>query len=280
MPRWIIDGPRTLDIGDIAALRVRLISGSIAILADDDAPALDVASVTGQPLQVTHEAGILNVSYEDLQPSGLIGWLRPQRHAAEITITVPRGCPAQLGIVTASAIVSGVAAKVSAKSVSGDLTLDGVAGSVDAKTVSGDLEARGLDGDLVFNSVSGDLTLAGGMLGRLDAKTVSGRVTADIELRDGAGIKVATVSGDVAVRLPGCCSARVDLRSTSGRVRSGFDAMDSAAGTRPAVVTGTLGSGSASITVASMTGDISLLARETAPAADAPGAGGTGGGAK
>jgi Putative adhesin len=275
MSRWIIDAPRTLGLGDVAALRVRLISGSIAVLGTDDDPALDVAGVAGQPLLVTHEAGILTISYEDLQPGGLRSWLRPQRHSAEVTVTVPRGCPVQLGAVTASTIVSGVAAKVSAKTVSGGITLDRVTGTVDAKTASGDLEARGLDGGIAFNSVSGELTLADGLVARLDAKTVSGRVTADVELHDGADLRVATVSGDVAVRLPGRCSARVELRSVSGRVRSGFEAVAAADGRRPAAATGTLGSGSASITAVSMTGDVTLLAREAQPAAGTAGPAGS-----
>ena len=33
MPRWTIDSPRTIDLGDVAALRVRVVSGSVAILA-------------------------------------------------------------------------------------------------------------------------------------------------------------------------------------------------------------------------------------------------------
>ena len=151
-------------------------------------------------------------------------------------------------MVNASAIVSGISANISAKSVSGDITLDGVTGSVDAKTVSGDLEARGLDGDIAFNSVSGDLTLAGGAVGSLTAKTVSGQVTADIDLRDDGGLRVTTVSGDVAVRVPASASARVDLKSTSGRVRSGFERDERPARPGPAVLTATLGSGSADLT--------------------------------
>jgi len=261
MPRWTIDSPRTLDLGDVAALRVRVISGSVAILATEDEPSLDVSSLAGQPLLVTHEAGILTVTYEDLQWDGVLGWLRPQRHSADVTITVPGACPTQLGVVNASAIVSGISAKISAKSVSGDITLDGVIGSVDAKTVSGDLEGRDIDGEIAFNSVSGDLTLAGGRLGHLDARTVSGRVTADIDLRDGSGVRVTTVSGDVAVRLPACASARVDLKSTSGRVHSGFDGMSRSSGPGPAVMSATIGSGSANLSVTSMTGDVTLLAR-------------------
>jgi hypothetical protein len=125
-------------------------------------------------------------------------------------------------VVTASAIVSGISAATSVKSVSGGITLDGVTGAVDARTVSGDIEAQGLGGTIGFNSVSGDLTLADGSVDRLDAKTVSGRVTADIDLDQDAALRVATVSGPVAIRLPADARARVDLRSTTGQVLSEF----------------------------------------------------------
>ncbi len=270
MPRWIIDSPRTLGLPDIAALRVRVISGSVAILGSQDPPSLDVAGILGPPLLVTHEAGILTITYEDLQPGGLRGWLRPRRHSADVTITVPRGCPAQVSVVTASAIVSGISASISAKSGSGDITLDGVTGSVDGKTVSGDLEARGVDGEIVFSSVSGGLTLAGGTVRQLAARTVSGQVTADVEVCDGGGLKVTTVSGDVAVRVPAAVSARVNLRSTSGRLRSSFEQISPAPGPGPATASGTLGSGSASLSLTSMTGDVALLARGEPPASAAP----------
>lgn len=270
MTRWTIDSPRTLDLPGVAALKVRVVSGSVAILASEDAPTLDVASLTGQPLLVTHEAGILTITYEDLQWDGLKGWLHPQRHSADVTVTVPADCPTQLGMVNASAIVSGISASISAKSVSGDITLDGVTGNVDAKTVSGDVEARGVEGDVAFNSVSGGLTLAGGAISKLAAKTVSGQVTADIDLRDGGGLKVSTVSGDVAVRVPASASARVDLKSASGRVRSGFDGMGTAPGRGPTVMSATIGSGSANLTVSSMTGDVTLLARAGPPVPSEP----------
>ena len=261
MPRWTIDGPGTVDLGDFAALRVRLVSGSLAILATDDAPALDVASLSGQPLQVAHEAGILTITYDDLRLEGLLGWLRLQRHEADITLTVPAGCPMRIGVLNASATVAGVAASISAKSVSGDLMLDGVTGTVAAKTVSGNMEARGLDGGVAFSSVTGGLTLASSSVRHLAAKTVSGQVTADIDVPDGGGLRISTVSGEVAVRLPVCSSVQVDLRSAAGRVHCTFDGMRSGDGQGPASVTGILGSGSASLSVASMSGDVTLLAR-------------------
>jgi len=265
MPRWIIDAPKTLEFDGVAALRVRVISGTVAVLASDSPPAVDVARLSGQPLLISHEAGILTITYEDLSWEGLLGWLRPQRHSAEVTVTVPRGCPTQLGVVNASAIVSGIAAHVSVKSVSGDITLDGVTGKVDAKTVSGDLEARGLDGGVSFNSVSGDLTLAGGSVQDLDAKTVSGKVTADVDLRCDGSLRVTTVSGEVAVRLPADASAEVDLRSTSGRVRTGFDGLRTARSPGSNTVAGTLGAGAGRMTVATLSAPVTLLQRGQPP---------------
>src|SRR5713101_8279300 len=255
MTHWIIDAPKTVEFDGVAALRVRVISGTVAVLASDSPPAVDVARLSGQPLLISHEAGILTITYEDLTWDGLLGWLRPQRHSAEVTVTVPPGCPTQLGVVNASAIVSGIAAHVSVKSVSGDITLDGVIGKVDAKTVSGDLEARGLDGGVTFNSVSGDLTLAGGSVQELDAKTVSGKVTADVDLRAGGGLRVTTVSGEVAVRLPADASAEIDLRSTSGRVRTGFDGLQSARSPGSNTVAGSLGAGAGRMTVTTLSAD-------------------------
>lgn len=272
MPRWTIDSARILDLPDVAAVRVRMISGSVAILASQDPPSLDVARLAGQPLLVTHEAGILTVTYEDLQPGGLLGWLRPQQHSADITITVPADCPAQLGAVNASAVLAGLSGKVSAKTVSGDITLDGLAGSLDAKTVSGDVEGRATCGAIGFNSVSGGLTLAGGTVRHLAARTVSGQVTADIDLGDGGDINVNTVSGDVTVRVPASASARVDLRSASGRLRSSFDGVRPAGGPGPATVNATLGSGSGRLSVMSVTGDVTLLARAGATGPDHPSA--------
>ena len=269
MSRWTIDAPTTLDFDGVVALRVRVVGGSVAVLATADRPRLDVTEVSGPPLLVTHEAGILTVSYEDLTWDGLRGWLRPQRHSANITITVQRDCPTQLGVVNATAVVSGVSARTSLKSISGDITLDGLTGAVDANTVSGNLEAQGLDGSIAFKSVSGDLTLAEGRLGRLDAKTVSGRVTADVHLAPAGEVRVGTVSGEVAMRLPAQASATVTLRSMSGHVHSDFDGLRAAGGPSAKNVAGTLGGGSGKLSVATMSGDVAIL-RGTGRAAPEP----------
>lgn len=268
MSRWIIDSPAALDFDGAVALRVRIVSGSVAVLATAGRPSLEVTSVSGEPLLVTHEAGILTVSYEDLSWDGVLGWLRPQRHDVNVTVMVPRECPAQLGVVSAGAVVAGMSARTSLKSVSGDVTLDGVTGTVDADTVSGNVEAEGLDGSVVFRSVSGDLALADGRLERLDAKTVSGRVIADVELTPACELRARTLTGDVALRLPAGTSARADLQSASGRMYSDFDGLDLPPMPGRKTVSGTLGGGSGRISVRTISGDVTILQRSPRPATD------------
>jgi len=258
-----------LEFDDVTALRVRAIAGSVAILATSETPALDITRISGQPLTVTHEDGVLTISYEDLTWDGLLEWLRPRNHCAEMTVTVPRDCPAQVGVVAATAVVSGVAARTSVKSVSGAITLDGLNGTVDARTVGADVEAQDINGAVTFNSVSGDLTLAGGSLDRLDAKTVTGSVTADVHLGQPGNVRVATVSSDVALRLPAQPDARVSLRSTSGRVLSEFDSLRSSHAPVSHSVNGTLGAGTGHISVTTLSGRVTLL-RHPASSGPAP----------
>jgi hypothetical protein len=261
MPRWTIDQPTTLDFDHVSTVRVRAIAGTVAVLSTDKRPCLDIAKIAGKPLSVSHEDGVLTVSYDDLTWDGLLGWLRPQRHSATITITVPRDCAAQVGVVSAAAIVSGIGADTAVKSVSGDVTLDGVTGTVDVTTVSGDVEAQGLDGEIGFNSVSGDLTLASGAVRRLNARAVSGRVTADIDIEPGADLRIATVSGAVAVRLPAHADARLDLRSTTGRVQGEFEGLYSSRLPGAHTLTGDIGTGAGKLSVATTSGEITLLRR-------------------
>jgi hypothetical protein len=261
MAHWSIEAPTSLDFADVTALRVRLIAGSVAVLATDGTPSLDVTNVSGDPLDVTYEDGALTITHENLTWEGLLKWLRPQRPSAAVTVTVPRNCPVQVGVVSATAVLSAISARASVKSVSGEITLDGLTGDVDAHTVSGALEAQGSNGKLNFNTVSGDLALADGWLERLDVNAVSGDVTADIDLDPRGGMHVTTVSGEVTLRLPAETDAQVHLHSMSGGVRSEFAELRSTSGPASHTVSGSLGAGSGHVSVNTMSGRVMLLRR-------------------
>ncbi|MGH3182074.1 MAG: DUF4097 family beta strand repeat-containing protein [Streptosporangiaceae bacterium] len=261
MAQWTIEAPTSLEFDDVTSLRVRLISGSVAVLATDGKPSVDVSRIEGDPLTVTYEGGVLTITHENLTWEGLLKWLRPNRHSATVTVTVPRKCPTQVGVVSATAVVSGISSRASVKSVSGGITLDGVTGDVDANTVSGALEAQGINGRLNFKTVSGDLTLADGWLERLDASVVSGDVTADVDLDPLGGMQVTTVSGEVTLRLPAEADARVNLHSVSGDVRSEFTELVRSSAPASRSVSGSLGAGSGQVSVTTMSGRVVLLRR-------------------
>ncbi len=261
MPRWTVAAPARLDFGAVTALQVRLIDGTVAVLATDDSPSLVVSDIQGRPLRVSYDAGALTIGYDVLSWERLLDWLKPVHDTAAITIAVPADCPIQLGVVSASALVCGLGSGAAVKGVCGEITLDGVAGDVRADTVSGALEARDIDGTVRFKSVSGGLTLADGSLRRLDADSVSGQIAADVSLASAGAMRISTISGDITLRLPTDSDARVRLHSTAGNVRSEFDTLRAAMSPGSLTVSGNLGDGSGNVSVNSVSGAVTLLRR-------------------
>jgi hypothetical protein len=261
MPSWTVDSPESFEFDEVKALHVRLIGGSVAVLASDGRPAVSVTAIDGRPLVIGHSDGVLTVAYEELSWDHLLEWLHPHPHRAEVTVTVPVGCDVQLGVVSASALVSGLSAGATVKSVSGGITLDGVSGDVTARSVSGDVSARDVDGAVRFESVSGDLTLADGMLRSLRAETVGGDIFADAELAAAGSIQVTNVSGKVTLRLPADTDAKVRLNTMSGKIISDFASLRSVRSPASRSASGEVGTGSGQLSVTSVSGPVTLLQR-------------------
>ena len=56
--KWLVDGPKTIDIESARTLKVGLIGGQIDIVAHDEpGVCVEVHSVTGKPLKVSVDAG-------------------------------------------------------------------------------------------------------------------------------------------------------------------------------------------------------------------------------
>jgi hypothetical protein len=263
MPRWTIEKPEQLTFGQVDALSVRIVAGRLAVLASDGPPSLEVTGIGTPPLIVTHdEDGRLTVAYKDLTWDGVLGWLSPGSRSTTLTLTVPKGCPVQAGVISASAVVAGLENRTSVKSVSGEIVLDGVSGDIHANTVSGAVESRGLAGDLSFTSLSGELTVADGTPRRLKANTVSGRITADLELNPTGHVTLTSISGAIVVRLPHTVDTEVALRSTSGQIDTTFEGLVD--GRRPGAksVIGRLGGGMAHLSATTVSGGVTLLRGE------------------
>jgi hypothetical protein len=261
MTRWTVNEPTKIDFDGVVALKANIVAGTVSVLPTSDRPALHVSEISGHPLEVVHDAGMLSITQKSPGVEGVMRWLQNTRGRTAIIITAPADCPVTLNLVTANAIITGMSGRVSVKTASGDVTLDGVSGKVDANTATGAIEAQDVDGSMTFNSVSGDLALARGVVDRLSAYSVSGRITTDVDLRQDAGVQIRTVSGEVTMRLPKSISTKVALNSVGGRIDAAFDGLGRDERPVGESITGTLGGGTGSLNVNSVYGAITLLSR-------------------
>src|SRR4051794_4382966 len=197
-----------------------MVAGSIDVVGssegeEDGAASVEVSQLEG-PILVTQDGDTLTIAHERLTWGGLLDWVGNRKASAVVSVSVSQGCPVEVGVVSADAVVSGVTAATKVKSVSGDVTLDGTRADISAQTVSGALETRDLTGALRFTTVSGDLTVVRSTSGRVVAETVSGDVTLDLDVPDDARLDLKSVSGDVTVRLPEGAQLEVDAKTLSG----------------------------------------------------------------
>ncbi|MFD3540071.1 DUF4097 domain-containing protein [Streptomyces sp. NPDC058662] len=286
---WHIAEDRRLTFEEpVTELRVRLVSGTVNVVAAEEGPArLEVSGVDGPPLYVVQEGGVLTVSYEDLPWNGAQGfkkWFEGKpwkawaasasgrkawERSALVTLTVPAATHVRLAAVDATAFVSGISGGTEVNGVSGDATLVGLSGRVKAHTVSGGVEAQSVTGDLGFHSVSGGLTVVDGAGVSVRADSVSGDMLIDLDLDPAAArpvdITLNSVSGQVAIRLPHPADARVEANTATGGVSNAFEDLRVSGQLGAKRITGTLGSGTGTLRATTVSGGIALLRR---PAAD------------
>lgn len=145
--------------------------------------------------------------------------------------------------------------KLSANTVSADLSAEGVTGQLDLQSVSGSVTGDFSGGDTEAKSVSGDITLQGdGKPGRLMLTTVSGtaRVT-----RAAGEVNASTVSGEIVLQMSKVTRAR--MNTTSGDLNFNASLMPAArieAETISGQLTFDLKDTDAEINIESFSGDI------------------------
>jgi hypothetical protein len=264
---WKISEPRQIDFEEpVDELHVRIVNGTVNVVGSDEtATRVEISRLEGPPLQVRREGGKLVVAYEDLPWKGFLKWLdrKGWRRDVEVSVSVPARARLSVGVVGASAVVSGVRGRTDLRGVSGDATLVGLSGPVFTETVSGSVEAQRLSGGLRFHSVSGDLTFIDGSGSPIKADSVSGAMILD--LRSGAGepseIRLSSVSGELAIRLPEDADTEVDAKTTSGALSSAFDELKISGSWGDQHATGSLGAGRGTLSAVTLSGGLALLRR-------------------
>ncbi|MGW0827924.1 DUF4097 family beta strand repeat-containing protein [Streptomyces sp. NPDC002845] len=273
MSEWSVTEPSKLTFdAPVTALHVRVVNGTVNVVGTDEGSArLEVSDIEGPPLTVTQKDGTLTVAYDDLPWKGFLKWLdrKGWRRNALVSLAVPAHTRVELGVVGATAVVSGVDGRTDVKGITGDTTLVGLTGSVRTTTVSGNVEAQAVTGDLRMSSVSGDLTVVDGCCPTVRADSVSGSIILDIDPTGGAtDVGLNSVSGEIAIRLPHPTDAEVEANTTSGTVSNAFDDLRVSGPWGAHRITGRLGEGNGRLKATTVSGSIALLRRP--PAEDEP----------
>ncbi|GAA1087319.1 MULTISPECIES: DUF4097 family beta strand repeat-containing protein [Kitasatospora] len=283
MSEWTVEQPDRITIDEpVEALHVRIMSGAVNVVAAEGPARLEVTELEGEPLNVDLTDGVLTVAYKDFDWNELsetvksvqsvkafLSSLRRKRRAV-VSLAVPAGTEVKIGSASADTTVSGVTGPVAVHGASGATTLVGLSGRIQANTVSGDVDAQSVSGELRVKSVSGQLTVVAGTADKVQAKTVSGAVTLDLDVQTPTDITVTTVSGPVGVRLPSVADAKVEAGTTTGDVTSTFAELTVAGSWGAKRLSGQLGSGTGRLQVTTVSGAITVLHRpedEDAPPA-------------
>jgi len=270
LEKWLIQpgDTRVIDLEGIRRLKVGLVGGQVDIVAHDEPGVrIEVHAVTGKELRIEADAGTMEIDHAQLRWDNFLNSFRnfgvggPK---AEVSIAVPRDIALTLGVVSASALISGLAAGAKLNTVSGDMIIDGVSGDVTVNAVSGDVQVRELVGTLNANSVSGDVT-ATGHIRTASVDTASGAVLVDTTGPTDR-LSFNTVAGAVTARLDDGLSTKYALHTLSGKLTVDGAQRSAGIGASWDGTHGALDGAFADVRANTVAGDITVIRRPAAPA--------------
>jgi DUF4097 and DUF4098 domain-containing protein YvlB len=166
--------------------------------------------------------------------------------------------------VNGSVTVSGTSREVTASSVNGAVTVSGSPKRVHAEAVNGDVTVSGASGEIEASTVNGQVTVSGATFEKASLEAVSGGISFEGDLAPHASLSLNTVSGGVEISLPAKASAQFSITTFSGSIENGLSAdQPEKAGrwTSQKELAFTLGTGSADVSIETLSGGIVLRKR-------------------
>ncbi|MCK6066373.1 MULTISPECIES: DUF4097 family beta strand repeat-containing protein [Microbacterium] len=265
LEKWLIHPgeTRVIDIETVRSLKVGLVGGQIDIVAHDQPGArIEVHGVTVKDLRIEITDDSLEIDHPQLRWDNFLEVFRnfgAGGPRAEISVAVPRDIALTLGVVSASALLSGLHTDARLNTVSGDIIVDGLTGDLSVNAVSGDVQVRQLQGALSANSVSGDIA-ATGSVSKASIDTVSGAMLVDSR-GTVHSIGVNTVSGNATIRLDDDLPANYAVRSVSGRILIDGQTRSGSGPTNYTGSTGELSGSFVDVRAHSVSGNVTVLRR-------------------
>jgi Toastrack DUF4097 len=166
------------------------ISGDLRLKGQDS---FDVVAKSDNPEDLTLEANQDEVTI---------------RCAGNCSLRVPRASIVNLQAARGSAIIKAMDGELNIQSVSGDLELRNV-GLTKIGLTSGNLAVKNVDGDLTVDTISGEASVR-----RVQGSfTVTNAIHGNLNLSDVGGSAVASVDGNILLRLDPTPGHRFDFKS-------------------------------------------------------------------
>jgi hypothetical protein len=218
--KWLVSGPKVIDIESVTRLKVGLIGGQVDIVAHDEpGTRVEVHSVTGRELRIALDGDTLEIDHPQLSWDNWLESIKLFRGAekADLSVMVPRAVALRLGVVSAEALVSGLTEDAVLSTVNGSVVVDGLTGKLEINAVSAEIAVRNHTGIVNVQTVTGDVT-ASGAVHRFSSDGVSGDVFLDLTgIPD--DVRVNTVSGAVTLRLDDGVPARYRIHTVQGTLQ-------------------------------------------------------------
>ena len=218
--KWLVDSEKVIDIELVRKLKVTLIAGQVDIVGHDEPRArIEVHSVRGKSLKISIDGDTLEIDHPQLSWDNFVDVFASFRGSAsaDVSIMVPRDVELKFGVVSATALISGLTEDARISTVSGDIVVDNHRGDIELNAVNGEIAVRNHSGRISAHTVSGDVTASGEIV-KFTSDSVTGNVFLDV-VGTPDEVRVSTVSGDVTARLEPGIAARYKINTVSGRLQ-------------------------------------------------------------
>jgi len=153
----------------------------------------------------------------------------------DLNLLIPRRSDLEVNSTSGDIRAKGMEGRLTAKTVSGDLSLEGFVGPVLVHTTSGDVSSQDVEGHLTVEGTSGDVQItrlrgdlevslhsgelsASGIVGGVKVETTSGDVYIEVSLLGNASYRVDTSSGDVTFKIKEASSFNLVIDTASGEI--------------------------------------------------------------
>ena len=159
--KWIVEGDKTIELGAIRRLKIGLIGGQVDVIGHDDPTTrIEVHSVRGRSLKNTAVDDTLEIDHAQLAWDNFIDVFKSFTGTAkaDVSIMVPRDIALKFGVISATALISGLTEDASISTVSGEVVVDNVYGDLQLNSVSGELAVRSHYGAIAAKTISGWVT--------------------------------------------------------------------------------------------------------------------------